>query len=80
MSSDVSDVIASVLRVPHDAITDDLSMDNCASWDSLAHVELMVALEGAFGVTIDEEQIFDLVSVGAIRRFIAQRGEGAVGR
>lgn len=77
MSSDVLDVVSSVLRIPRETVSDDLSMETCANWDSLAHVDLMVTLESTFGVTINEEQIFDLVNVGAIRRFIDANRRGA---
>jgi acyl carrier protein len=35
-------------------------------WNSLAHVQLMLELERAFGVTFDADEIADLASVGAI--------------
>lgn len=78
MRSDVADVVSSVLRIPRETVSDTLSMENCANWDSLAHVDLMVALESTFGVTINEDQIFDLVNVGAIRRFVDARGHGVI--
>jgi len=35
-------------------------------WNSLAHVQLMLELERAFGVTFDADEIAALASVGAI--------------
>jgi acyl carrier protein len=44
------------------------------SWDSLAHVSLMLAIEGEFGVTIDIADQIALTSVPAIRLYLEERG------
>ena len=44
------------------------------SWDSVGHLNLILALEQQFGVTFDEEQIADLVTVDAIVAAVSQRG------
>ena len=44
-------------------ITEDSSMDNVSEWDSVAHIQLMFELEGAFGITIKSEEISELVTV-----------------
>jgi acyl carrier protein len=49
-------VIAHTLGMPEAAITDELSYQN-GRWDSLNHIELMLALEQAFGVTIGAEDV-----------------------
>jgi acyl carrier protein len=35
-------------------------------WDSLAHVQIVLELERAFGMTFDADEIAALASVGAI--------------
>lgn len=34
----------------------DLSQKNCAAWDSVNHLNLILALEAEFGVTFEPEQ------------------------
>ena len=41
-------------------------------WDSLTHVQLILELERAFGLTFDAEEIASLASVGAIIAKIEQ--------
>ena len=65
----VDQLIASTLDIAEDRVTDGLEYQSISEWDSLGHVSLMVALEGAFGVTIDDELIVTLRSVEAIREF-----------
>jgi acyl carrier protein len=49
---------------------------NVASWDSLAHVSLMLALEGEFGLTIGMRDQLELTSYDAIRRYVAEHNGG----
>ncbi len=44
------------------------------SWDSLAHVSLMLAIEGEFGISIDVLDQVTLTSYPAIRRYLEERG------
>jgi acyl carrier protein len=43
-------------------------------WDSLAHVTLMAALEGEFGVTLDTSEMMELASFEAIQLFLEEKG------
>jgi citrate synthase len=75
MSPRLEDVVAHALHVSPSTVTDTLAVNAVPQWDSIAHVELMLALEQAFGVTIDEERMLELVSVRAIRDFLAGAGQ-----
>jgi citrate synthase len=70
----LDEVVAEALRVDPSSVTDTLAVNAIPQWDSLAHVELMIALERAYGVSIDEDRMLELVSVRAIRDFLAQVG------
>jgi citrate synthase len=63
----VEDVIADVLAIPADRVTDDLCFQSIRQWDSLGHVELMLALEEAWGIEIDSDLTLRLTTVQAIR-------------
>lgn len=54
--------MAQVLGVVPEAIGDDASPDTLASWDSLAHMNLVIALEQAFHVEFSEEQIVTMLN------------------
>jgi acyl carrier protein len=66
----VAELIATQLRISVDRVRDDLGYGAIAEWDSLAHVDLMTALEAAYGVSIDEDRMIELTTVGAIRAFV----------
>lgn len=58
----VKQVMASVLEVDDSAIGDDASMDNIQGWDSLKQMNLVLALEESFGVTIPDEDAGNVTS------------------
>jgi acyl carrier protein len=70
----VEEVVARTLRVPLEKISDETSSTNLKKWDSFAHMNLMVALETAFGVTFTTTEIVALRSVASVKA--ALRGKG----
>ena len=71
--TDIARLVASTLGIPVDRVTDDLAFSEVAEWDSLNHVNLMLALEAALGTEIDEDRMVELTTVLAIREFAAQK-------
>lgn len=69
----VVQLIAEQLRVPQARVRDELAFGAIPEWDSLNHVNLMVALEAEYGVTVDEDHMVELTTVRAIRTFIEAR-------
>lgn len=51
----VKKVMASVLEVDEASLNDDSSMDNVPGWDSLKQMNLVLALEESFNVSIPDE-------------------------
>lgn len=62
----VRDAIAETLNVPADTITEATSADDLSAWDSLGHINLMMAIEAAFDTMLDPEEMNDLTSVPKI--------------
>lgn len=63
---EVRGLFAEVFRVQPAEIGQDLQFGELPQWDSMGHMDLMVALEDRFGVEINAETISELVSVPAI--------------
>ena len=71
------EIMAEVMEVDPSAINDDSDPDNLAEWDSLAHVQLVLALEQVFDIEIlPEEGIDELVNFRAIVQFVEGRVKG----
>ncbi|MBB4284612.1 acyl carrier protein [Roseospira goensis] len=67
-------VMSQVLRLPVDAIDDDASMRTLPQWDSLKHMDLIVSLEEAYGLTLDGDEIAAMTSYGAIAAVLRRKG------
>ena len=63
----------SVAEVPEDA-----SPEVLPQWDSLNHIELMLALELEYGVQISSEVLPELLSLGAIEEYLHEQGVNGV--
>lgn len=73
VSGKVEGVVAEALQLPPAEINDDLTMKDAEAWDSLKHMELIVALETAFDVQLTFEEIVAMQSVREIKRVLAER-------
>jgi acyl carrier protein len=79
MSTDdrLKQVMSSVLRLPADRIDDHTSPDTVEQWSSLAHLDLILAIEEEFGVTIPDEEVGDLTSFRLLRLTLDEQGVAA---
>ena len=59
----VKKVMAAVLSVDIETIGDDSSVDDMEAWDSLRHINLIIALEQEFGISLPDEEVASLTSV-----------------
>jgi acyl carrier protein len=66
-------VMATVLGVPVAEIGPDASQDTLKSWDSLKHMNLVLALEQAFGVQIPDEDAADITSYALIKLVLQEQ-------
>jgi acyl carrier protein len=64
------ELIALTLAVPPEQITPETVQADLQEWDSVAHLNLMLAVEDAFQVRLDLEQIAGLTSVPAILDYL----------
>lgn len=70
-------ILTETLQIPRDQVTDDLAMQDVGSWDSLKHMELIVALEQGFGIDFSFEEIVEMTSVGEIKRVLRGKSVAA---
>ncbi len=72
----VAEILAVILDVPREKISDGFSPDDCDTWDSVRHLRLVLAIEERFGVTFDEAEIEHLTSLRAILDALGKRRGG----
>jgi acyl carrier protein len=68
-------IISRVMSVPLEQVNDDSSPDNIAGWDSLAHMNLVLALEEELGVQFTDTQIVDMLNAELVLLAVEQARE-----
>ena len=74
MRDQVREMVGEVFGLAPSAIPEDASVETVEGWDSLHHMELMLALEMRFGVRMTTEVLPTLISVEAIEEFLQEQG------
>ena len=67
-------LLADTLDVSPDQVTPDLSSATLESWDSFTHLQVILALEGEYGVQFDPQRIPDLTSVAKLQAALTEKG------
>ncbi len=67
-------VMAQVLDVPESSLGPQSSPDDIPSWDSMAHVLLVVEIEREFQVAIPVEQTLEMVNIRSIVSILQELG------
>ncbi len=70
MEDRIKKVMGSVFNVDIDLIKDNSSPDNIENWDSLKHMNLIIALEEEFEIEFDDEEIVDSMNYALILNII----------
>lgn len=74
MTEELYEVAADVLMVPASEINDETSPKNTKAWDSLKHIELVLAYEMKFGVKFAPSEVMLIDSIGGVRSLLEQKG------
>jgi len=74
LNTTLNEIIASTLHLPAAAVTDQLTMAEVESWDSLQHMTLIASLEQAFGAEFTFDEIISMQNVAEIKRVLKNKG------
>lgn len=61
-SERIKKIMSVIFETPIESINENSSSDNIENWDSLHHLNLIVALEEEFGVSIPDDEVGNLVN------------------
>jgi acyl carrier protein len=68
-------ILSNVFEVDITALNEDSSIDNIENWDSIRHLNLILALEEEFKITIPDEEVGDLVNFKLIELIINEQSK-----
>jgi len=72
MFDTIAQLMAQILQVPKETIGHDSSPETIDRWDSLKHMQLIMALEDEFEIQFPDEAIPELLSVRLIEEKLSE--------
>jgi acyl carrier protein len=67
-------IFSEIFALPLDAVVDSLTLSDIPTWDSMAHMMLIVRLEEVYQLQFTGDEIADMKSVGDVRRALKAHG------
>ncbi len=72
IQSQVLEVASDIFGAPVAALSPASSPETIENWDSVQHLNLILALESTFGIQIDPEDIDKMKTLGAVAQIVAK--------
>lgn len=76
MKDKIKNIMSAVFDIDKDIIGDDASTTNLENWDSINHMNLVLAMEEEFNVVFDDEEIVKITSLKSIEDTLARKVSG----
>jgi len=67
-------VVSQIMDVPVEDVNESSSPENLEKWDSLQHMNLILALEEEFAVRFSDEDVFLIENVAIILEILENKG------
>ena len=72
--SSLRNTLADILEVSPEEVTPELSTETAENWDSFRHLQVILALEGEYGVQFDPQRVPDLTTVALLQQELEKKG------
>lgn len=69
----VRGIAADVLQLDPASVTPDSSPQSVESWDSVQHLNLVLAIEEQFGIQFEPEEMDGMKNIGAITNLVSRK-------
>jgi len=66
----VQNIASDIFGIPADKITAQSSPETIENWDSMQHLNLVLAIEEKFGVRLEPEDIEEMKTIGAVAALV----------
>ncbi len=70
----LKDILAKVLLIDKNKISDEMSRKSVEEWDSMAHLMLVSEIEAVFEVAMSDDDIMEIQTVGDIKKTLKKLG------
>jgi acyl carrier protein len=66
-------VVAAMLDIDVSTVGPTTDTDTVANWDSVRHMNLVIALEEAFGISVPDDEVATLTSYPIVRAMVEEQ-------
>ena len=73
--SKLTHIFASILGIPEEKVTDALSPENEAAWDSLNSIILITEIESAYDMRFGYDEAMEVKNFGDAIKLVARKGK-----
>jgi acyl carrier protein len=63
-------IFAEALNIKIETVTDNLEYNSIPEWDSVAHMSLVAAIDSAFDIMLDTDDVIDMSSFGKAKEIL----------
>ena len=75
MAQSIVEILAEILEVPAESISDDTSPDTVDAWDSMNNLKMITAIEQAYDIQFTMLEIGEMMNVGEIKSMLSKKGK-----
>lgn len=69
----VREIVSDIFQIPIEQVNLDSSPETIEAWESIQHLNLVLALEQEFGVSFSPEEMATMLSVEAISQLVSEK-------
>ena len=75
LRSTINTIVSDTLDIDEESVTGELSPDNAEYWDSMAHLMLVTAIEGEYGIKFSMQEVQSITKVNDIYAIVENHME-----
>lgn len=68
----LNQILSEIFKLPITETCKDLSMYEVSTWDSLSHMDLIVAIENEFNIQLTGDDIAEMITFNSIRDIVSK--------
>jgi acyl carrier protein len=69
-----NELVCEVFGVDKSNLSDDATPDDIDDWDSVTHMDLMALFEDEWDVSLDVEEITEMITIGLMKEALRKHG------
>lgn len=66
----VDEILVAVFKLNQEQVIENMRMEDVGNWDSLTHMDLIVAIEDILKIELSGDDIADMITFDAVREIV----------